>query len=109
MVDFIVLVDHRVKWKEGGKRDQYLDFVREVKKKNKKTLGHEGVGDPSCIWCTWNNSQRIDKGTGWLENERTSGDYPDYGIININPKTEKSPRNLNWLVKKADVKKLSKV
>ena len=32
MVDFAVLIDHRVKLKDGKKRDRYLNFARELKK-----------------------------------------------------------------------------
>ena len=31
-MDFAVLADHRVKWKEGEKKDKYLDLARELKK-----------------------------------------------------------------------------
>ena len=32
-MDFAVLADHRVKLKESEKKDKYLDFAREFKKK----------------------------------------------------------------------------
>ena len=32
IVDFVVLADHRIKLKEGEKRDKYLDLARELKK-----------------------------------------------------------------------------
>ena len=32
IVDFAVLVDHRVKLKESEKKDKYLDLARELKK-----------------------------------------------------------------------------
>ena len=35
IVDFAVPADHRIKLKECEKRDEYLDLVRELKKKNK--------------------------------------------------------------------------
>ena len=31
-MDFAVLVDHRVKLKESEKKDEYLDFAKELKK-----------------------------------------------------------------------------
>ena len=37
------------------------------------------------------------KGTGRLENKRTSGDHPDYSIIKIGQNTEKSPEDLRRL------------
>ena len=40
IVDFAVLVDHRVKQKECEKRDKHLDIARELK----KTVEHEGDG-----------------------------------------------------------------
>ena len=43
-------------------------------------MEHEGDGDTSCNWCTWNNLQKIDKGIGRFRNKRTSKDYPDYNI-----------------------------
>ena len=57
-------------------------------------MEHEGDCDTSCNWCTWNNSQRIDKGTKRLGNKRTSEDHPDYNIIKINQNSKKSPRDL---------------
>ena len=37
------------------------------------------------------------KGTGRLENKRTSGDHPDYSIIKTGQNNEKSPRDLRRL------------
>ena len=78
IVDFTVSEDHKVKIKESEKRNKFLDLARE-----KQTMEREGVGDSSCGWCTWNNPQRIGKGTGRLGNKRTIGEYPDYSIIKI--------------------------
>ena len=74
MVDFAVPADHRVKLKESEKRDEYLDLASERKKQNKKkqTIEHEGDSGTNCNWCTWNNHQRIGKGTGRFGNKRTS-------------------------------------
>ena len=33
----------------------------------------------------------VNKGTGGLENKRTSGDQPKYSIVEIHQNTEKSP------------------
>ena len=55
-------------------------------------------GDTSCNWCTWNNIQKIGKGTGRLRNSRTSRDHPNYGIIKIGKNTEKRPGYLRKLV-----------
>ena len=53
---------------------------------------------PIAILLSWDSHQRIIKGTGVLENKRTSGDHPNYSIIKINQNTEKSPGNLRRLV-----------
>ena len=42
--------------------------------------------------------QRIIKGNGGLANKRTSGDYPNYYIVENGQNTEKSPGNLKTLV-----------
>ena len=61
-------------------------------------MKQEGDGDTNCNWCTRNNPQRIDKGTGGLGYKRMSRDHPDYSIIKIGQNTEKSPRDLRILV-----------
>ena len=60
-------------------------------------MEHEGDGDTNCGWCTWNNPQRVDKGTRRHRNQRTSRDHPDYRIINIGQNTEKNPGDLKRL------------
>ena len=49
--------------------------------------------DTICNCCARNNHQRLGKGNvrGWVRNQRTSGDYPDYDIIKIGQNHEKSP------------------
>ena len=42
------LADHRVKLKEGVKRNKYLDLAGELK----KTMKHESDGDTNCNWHT---------------------------------------------------------
>ena len=77
--------------------------------RTKKTIEHEGDGGTSCNCCTWNNPERLDKETGWLGNERTSGDYPDFSIIKIG-KSSGDTRRLAITqipVRNAGVKKLS--
>ena len=54
-------------------------------------MEHEDDRNTNCNWCAQNNPQRIIKGTGRLENQRTSGDHPTYSIIEISQNTEKSP------------------
>ena len=87
IVDFTALSDHRVKLKDSEKRDKYLDPTRELK----RTLEHKGDGDTNRNCCTWNDPQRIDKGTGTLRNIRTSEEHPNYRIIKNGQNTLKSP------------------
>ena len=46
IVDFAVLVDHRIKLKECEKNDKYLDLAMELK----KTMEHEGDNYTHCNW-----------------------------------------------------------
>ena len=66
-------------------------------KRTKKNNEHGGDGDTYCNWCTWDNTQRIGKGTELLRNKRTSRDNPDYNIFMIGQNTEKSPVDLRRL------------
>ena len=59
-------------------------------------MEHESDGDTICGWCTWNNLQRIGKGTGIFENKMKSRDPPDCSIIKIS-QNAKSPRDLRRL------------
>ena len=43
IVNFAVLANHRVKWKESEKRDKFLDLATEL-----KTMKHESDGDTNC-------------------------------------------------------------
>ena len=52
IVDFAVPADYSVKLKEGKKIDKYLVLVRELKKKNKKTMKHKVDGDNNSNWCS---------------------------------------------------------
>ena len=54
-------------------------------------MRHEGVCDTNYNWCTQNSSQRFVKGTGRFRNWRTSGDHPNYSIVEVGQNTEKSP------------------
>ena len=60
-------------------------------------MEHESDGDTTCNWCTRYSHQRIIKGTGGLGNKGTSGDHPNYCIIEIGQNTEKSPGDLKRL------------
>ena len=66
-------------------------------------MGHEGDSDTNCDWCTWNNHQRIGKGTGRFENLRTNGDHLDYSTIKIGQNTEKSAGDLRLTVTQTPV------
>ena len=79
-MDFAVPADHRIKVKESEKKDKSLDLARELKKK-KKTMDYEGDNYTNHDWCFWYSHQRIIKGTRGLRNKRTSGDHPNYSII----------------------------
>ena len=57
-------------------------------------MEHESDGDTNCHWCTRYSQQRIGIGTGGFRNKRTSGDHPNYIIVEIGPNTEKSPGDL---------------
>ena len=47
----IIKIKEPLKVKGYEKRDNYLELDRELK----KALEHEGDGDTSCNWCTWND------------------------------------------------------
>ena len=64
---------------------------------SREAMEYEGDGQTNCNGCTWNDPQRIDKGTGKLRNERTSRDHPNYSITKIGQNTEKSPGELRRL------------
>ena len=55
-------------------------------------MKHESDGDTNCNWCSGYSHQRIDSGTGGLENKRTSGDHPRDWLY-----TEKNPGDLRRL------------
>ena len=72
-------------------------------------MEHEGAGDTNCYWSTWNNPERIGKGTGRLRSQKISRDYPDFGINKIGQNTEESPGDLRRLVlTQTSVRKRSK-
>ena len=53
--------------------------------------------DDDGYWGSWYSNRRINKGTGRLENERTSEHYPNSYITEIGQNIEKSPGNLRRL------------
>ena len=73
--------------------DEYLDLARELK----KIKEHKGDNHTNRDWCFWYSHQRIIKRTGGHGYKRSSGDNPNYYIIQNDPNTEKSPKNLSRL------------
>ena len=57
-------------------------------------MEYEGDNYTNRDWCFWYSHQRIIKGTGRLGAWRTSGDHPNYCIIENDQNTEKSPGDL---------------
>ena len=54
-------------------------------------MEHEGDNYTNHDCCFWYSYQRIIKKTGRLGGRRTSGDYPNYNIIENSQNTEKNP------------------
>ena len=53
--------------------------------------------DTNCDWQTRYSSQMIGAETEGLANRKTSGDHPNYNIVNISQNTKKSPGVLRRL------------
>ena len=41
-------------------------------------MEHQDYGDTNYNWCTRNNPPRLNKESGRIRNQGTSGDHPDY-------------------------------
>ena len=54
-------------------------------------------GHTNCNQCAQYSHQMIDKRSGGIGNQRTSGDHPNYCTVKIGPNNEKSPRGLRRL------------
>ena len=92
-MDLAVPADHRIKLKECEKKDKYLDLARELKK-----LWNMKVKIIPIVTGVFGTvTKRIIKGTGGLGNKRTSGDYPNYSIIENGQNTENNPEDLRRL------------
>ena len=52
IVDFAVPADQRIKLRECKKKDEYLDFARQLK----KNMEHAGENHNNCNWCVWNSN-----------------------------------------------------
>ena len=93
-MDFTVSADHRKRLKESEKKYKYRDLARELK----KTVEHERNNYTYRDWCFLYSHQRIIKGTRRLGNEKTSGDHPNYYIIENGQNTGKRPGYLGDLL-----------
>ena len=93
IVDFAVLADHRIKLKENEKKDKYFDLAIELKK-----LWNMKVAIiPFVIGAFGTVTKGLLKGTWGLGNKRTSGDHPNYYIIENVQNTENGPVDLRRL------------
>ena len=79
--------------KKREKKDKYLDVAKELKKK----MEHEGDDYTNPDWCIRYSKKRIIEGTEGLGSWRTSGDHPNYTIVENGQNTEKSPGDLRRL------------
>ena len=93
IVDLAVPADHRIKLKECKKKDKYLDLARELK----KLWNVQVIIIPIVIGAFGTVTKRITKGTGGLGNWRTSGDHPNYYIVENAQNNEKCPADLRRL------------
>ena len=92
-MNFADPVDHRIKLKESEKRDKYLDLARELKKLwNMKVTIIPVVTD-----ALGTVTKGLVQGPEDLEIRVTSGDHPNYSIVEIGQNTEKSPGDLRRL------------
>ena len=81
-------------WSQGkteGRRKKEISTYTE------KTKEHESDGYTNCNWCTRYSQQRIGTWTGRFGNKMTSGDHPNYIIIEISQNTKMSHKNLRRL------------
>ena len=60
-------------------------------------MEHESNGDINYKWSFRYSYQSIGIATGGLGNKTTSGDLPNYSIVEIDQNTKKSPGNLSRL------------
>ena len=88
---FAVPADHRIKLKESEKKDKYLNLARNLKKKL------WNIVYTNRDWCFRYSNRKIIKRTGGLGSWRTSGDHPNYIIVENDQNTEKSPGDLRRL------------
>ena len=65
--------------KECEKTDMHPDLARDLK----KVVEHESEDNTNFNRCSCYSHQRISTRTGWDGNKRSSGDHPNYCIIEI--------------------------
>ena len=82
-MNFAVLADHGVKWKENEKKDEYLDLAKELK----KLWNRKVVVIPIVTGALGTITKRFVKGLEDLE----------ISIVEIGQNTEKSPGDLRRL------------
>ena len=93
-MDFAVRADHRVRLKEIEKKNKYLDFAKELKKlwNMKVTVIPIVIGTLVTVTKGFVHGQKD------LGKKRTSGDNPNYSIVESGQNTEKSSGDLGRLV-----------
>ena len=78
---------------ESKKKDKYVNITRESKKLWNINVKKYTNRDR----CFWYSHQRINKRTGGLGGRRTSGDHPNYYIIENGQNTGNTPGDLRKL------------
>ena len=90
-MDFAVPADHRIKLNENEKK--FFGLARELK----NLWNMKVTYTPIVIGALSTLTQKIGKRTRRLRNKRTSGDHPNYNVIDIGQYTKKSPGDLRRL------------
>ena len=90
-MDFVVPVDHRVKIKENGKKDKYLNLARVLR----KLWNIRGMVIPIVVGMFGTVSKGFEMGELLIRIWTKMN--PDYNIVKIGQNIEKSPRYLKRL------------
>ena len=93
IVDFAFPADHRIKLKECEKKDKYLDLARELKKLWNMLVTIIPIVIGAFVTVTKGLLRDYRRLGSW----QTSGDHPNYHIIENGQNTEKSPGDLRRL------------
>ena len=91
-MNFAIPADHRIKLKRSEKKDKYLNLARKLKK-----LWNMKVTIIPIVKFSWYSHRKIIKWIERLGNMGTSGDHPNYYIIENGQNTEKSPGDMRRL------------